>query len=121
MNNVNHYQNPRDCRYEPVWVDAEKATEEKGYPHPGSYVTFDNNSTLHFQYGHPGEVGDNGVHVTEVLDMLIERLKVFQSPRHPMSTRETAVAITKLQEARMWIEERKRDRGKRGVFQTDKA
>lgn len=106
----------------PMIVTPEEATENKGYPHPGSVIKLpDMGGLIHLQYGHPGEVGRNGCFTTDVIQGLIDNLNVYQSHGHPMRTRETALAITKLEEALHWIEARKRDRGARGVHQTDKA
>lgn len=57
-----------------------------------------------------------GVMVENVLSLWIARLGELNVGH--LRSRETAVAITKLQEALMWIEERKRDRIKRKVIGT---
>ena len=116
---------------DPFFVPSKQATHEKGYPHPGSFIEIFLNPgdecddrravEIHFQYGHPQEVGRNGIFIDQVIDALADHLSVFQEPGHPMRSRETAVAITKLQEASMWIRERKRNRDRRGVLNTDKA
>lgn len=103
-------------------VNSEQATSEKGYPHPGSFIALpDFGGMIHLQYGHPQEVGRNGCFTVDVIQGLIDNLSVYQSPGHPMRTRETACALTKLEEALMWINRRKQDRDQRGVLQTDKA
>jgi len=102
-------------------VTAEKATEEKGYSHPGSVIQLpDGGGEIHLQYGHPDSVGRNGCFTVDVIQSLIDNLSVYQQHGHPMRTRETACAITKLEEALMWIERRKSRRKDRGVHQTDK-
>lgn len=62
----------------------------------------------------PGELVTvmDGTTNEEVLKMLIHRLGC-QSTKFP--SRETAIAITKIEEALMWLEKRTRDRSARGV------
>lgn len=50
-----------------------------------------------------------------VLEMMIDRLK-FQNNKLP--NRETSIAITKIEEALMWLEKRINDRKNRGVYNT---
>lgn len=104
-----------------IQATAEEATKEKGYPHPGSAIVLpDGGGTIHLQYGHRPEVGTNGCFTTDVIEALMDHLSVYQERGHPMATRETACAITKLEEALMWIERRKNKRKARGVHETDK-
>jgi hypothetical protein len=51
------------------------------------------------------------------VDFVIELHQHYQTL---IPCRETAIVITKLEEARLWMEKRKMDREKRGVLQTDK-
>lgn len=112
----------RPEKKDPPFVDAYEATKQKGYPHPGSYIDLPNEGgTIHLQFGHPDEVGVNGCFTTDIIQGLIDNLSVYQSHGHPMRTRETACAITKLEEALMWINRRKDLRKAAGVHQTDKA
>lgn len=55
----------------------------------------------------------NGVFVESLLHVCIERLTHVNVG--PLATRETALAITKLQEATMWLEKRSNDRKARLV------
>ncbi len=64
-----------------------------------------------------------GVFVEDVLEVLIHRLKAVNIGT--LSSRETSITITKLdeartklEEARMWLDERKKDRTNRGVLGT---
>lgn len=58
--------------------------------------------------------------ITEsMLSMLIAHLKQLNTGE--LANGETSLAITKLQEALFWLEERKRDRKSRGVYGTKKA
>lgn len=63
---------------------------------------------IKFQKGAVLENGVNGAQIEDVIEVLIERLQEFQKGK--FSCRENALAITKLQEARMWLEERTRNR-----------
>lgn len=103
-------------------ISPEKATDIKGYPHPGSVIAIPSRGgEIFIQFGHPQDVGRNGAFIPEVLTAIIDHLKVYQEPGHPLASRETALAITKLEESRMWLEERRRDRERRQVLWTDKA
>ena len=73
---------------------------------------------IRFQDGHPGEVGYNGILDSALLAVLIDRLKGFQSG--PFSSREGAIALTKLEEALLWMDKRVANRTAQGVMNTDK-
>lgn len=68
---------------------------------------------ISFQNGPIAEAGLNGVSNEALLAIVEDRLLGFQSG--PYSCRENAVALTKLQEAMMWLQKRTRDRMARGV------
>lgn len=70
-------------------------------------------SVVLFQNGPINEVGVNGLTHEALLAILIDRLECFQSG--PYACRENALALTKLQEAQMWLLERTRGRMVRGV------
>jgi hypothetical protein len=55
---------------------------------------------------------DHGTTLEEMLRVCIARLKELNER---FSCRENAIAITKMQEALMWLNERTRERRKRGV------
>lgn len=57
--------------------------------------------TLLFQNGPIPEKGVNGITQEALLAVLIDRLQSFQSG--PYACRENAIALTKLQEAQMWL------------------
>ena len=61
----------------------------------------------------------NGVLDTEILQALIDRLQGFQ--KGPMGCRETALAITNLEQAIHWLQHRQLDRQARAVRFTDEA
>ena len=73
---------------------------------------------VQFQNGPIAEHGVNGVSQEALLAIVEDRLIGFQSG--PYANRENAVALTKIQEAMMWLQKRTRDRMARGVEGTSK-
>lgn len=83
------------------------------------YVRHDKNS-LSFTLQN-GPVKENGINGCQV-DTLIEAAKVIiEGLNKQFPCRENAMVITKLDEALMWSEKRKKDREKRNVEGTSKA
>jgi len=72
-----------------------------------------NQVNLLFQNGPIPEKGVNGITHEVLLAILIDRLQGFQDG--PFRCRENALALTKLEEAQMWLQKRTRDRMSRGV------
>jgi len=70
-----------------------------------------------FQNGPILEAGANGISNEALLAIVEDRLLGFQSG--PFACRENAIALTKLQEAMMWLLKRTRDRMVRGVEGTN--
>lgn len=68
---------------------------------------------IQFQKGPIKEVGVNGLMNEDLIVMVIDRLQSFQESEY--KCRENAVAITKLEEALMWLRKRTQDREDRGV------
>ena len=68
---------------------------------------------IHFQQGPIKEFGVNGVANEDLLLMVATRLQMFQDS--PYKCRENAIAITKLEEAVMWLRKRTMDREERNV------
>ena len=68
---------------------------------------------LAFQNGPIPETGVNGITQEVLLEIVIDRLRSFQSG--PYACRENALALTKLEEAQMWLLQRTRARMDRGV------
>ena len=66
-----------------------------------------------FQNGTLPEVGVNGVTLESLIAICIDQLQQFQEGA--FRSRENACAITKLEEAAMWLEKRTRNRQARGV------
>jgi len=71
---------------------------------------------IHFQEGPIKEKGVNGINNEDAIVMVIRRLQGFQDS--PFSCRENAMAITKLEEALMWLRKRTMNREKREVVGT---
>lgn len=70
---------------------------------------------LQFQKGARGAEGSvNGLADQELLEVVRDRLKGFQSG--PFACRENALALTKIEEALMWLNMRTEDRIARGVL-----
>ena len=71
-----------------------------------------NSIKFRIQYGPIKEVGLNGVQI----DQLISTAKIIiEGLNGKFACRENSIAITKLEEALMWLEKRKKNREKRGV------
>lgn len=71
-----------------------------------------------FQNGPIPEKGVNGVTQEVLLEICADRLRSFQSG--PYACRENALALTKIEEAQMWLQKRTRDRMARNVEGTHK-
>lgn len=71
---------------------------------------------IHFQEGPIKEKGVNGINNEDAIVMVIRRLQGFQDS--PFSCRENAMAITKLEEALLWLRKRTMAREKREVVGT---
>ena len=74
---------------------------------------------VNFQEGPIKENGVNGVANEDLLGMVLCRLEGFQNSEY--KCRENAVAITKIEEALMWLRKRTNSRVKRGVEGTSKV
>ncbi len=74
---------------------------------------------IEFQNGPIAEAGVNGLTHEVLLAILIDRLQGFQ--KGPFAGRDNAVALTKLEEAAMWLAKRTRERMARGVEGTHKV
>lgn len=68
---------------------------------------------IHFQQGPIKECGVNGVCNEDLLLMVVCRLRAFNQGE--FSCRENSMAITKIEEAVMWLRKRTADREARGV------
>ncbi len=72
---------------------------------------------IRFQDGPIAEAGVNGISGEALLAIVEDRLIGFQAGQY--ACRENAVALTKIQEAMMWLQKRTLDRVKRGVEGTN--
>jgi hypothetical protein len=68
---------------------------------------------IRFQDGPIKEDGVNGAQIEDFIGIMIDRLNQFQNSE--FRCRENACAITKLEEALMWLNKRTQDRKLRGV------
>lgn len=68
---------------------------------------------IKFQCGVIPEHGVNGTTIERVIDLLVARLEGFQ--KGDFRCRENALAITNLEQARLWLNERTRKRKAEGV------
>ena len=74
-------------------------------------------ATVLFQNGPINEVGVNGITQEALLAIVADRLRSFQSG--PFSCRENAIALTKIEEAMHWLQQRTIARMRRGVEGTN--
>lgn len=94
------------------WDEFDKLRDE----YPINITKRMNTISFRLQNGPIKEVGANGCQV----DTMIEAAKlIIESLNKQYPCHENAVAITKLDEALMWLEKRKKDREKRGVEGTN--
>ena len=84
------------------------------------YQNVSGSSTLiSFQNGPIAEVGVNGLTQEALLAIVADRLRSFQSG--PFSCRENDLALTKIEEAMHWLQQRTIARMRRGVEGTNKV
>lgn len=95
-------------------ADENPATEESVKHEPDDDVA---RIWVVFQNGPIGEVGVNGITQEALLAIVIDRLRSFQAG--PFSCRENAIALTKCEEALLWLKKRTLDRMARGVEGTN--
>ena len=72
---------------------------------------------IKFQAGPLQERGVNGCSIEDVIDVLVTRLEGFQ--KGPFRCRENALAITNLEQGKLWLLERTRKRQGQGVEGTN--
>lgn len=68
---------------------------------------------IKFQEGPIKEYGINGCHNEDLIAIVIDRLQNFQESS--FACRENAIAITKLEEALLWLGKRTQDRRNKGI------
>lgn len=96
--------------------------DERVYNAPHHFTVFDIEgkelAAIDFQEGPIKECGINGVCNEDVICMVVERLECFQDSK--FKCRENAIAITKLEEALLWLRKRTMRReaeGKEGTHE----
>ena len=85
-----------------------------GFEHNGLVI-----GDIYFQKGGIQEVGINGLTNEALLAVVEHRLECFQKEK--FACRENAIALTKIQEAMMWLQKRTNDRIKRNVEGTQQV
>ena len=90
-----------------------KAVEPSLNPPAPVRIAPDQAVRFHFKNGPIAEEGVNGVSGEALLAVVADRLECFQKGAY--ACRENAIALTKIQEAMMWLQKRTRDRMSRGV------
>lgn len=96
-------------RYEITGFDTEGNPSNAVNGYKASY----SRELVLFQNGPIKEAGVNGVTQEALLAIVIDRLRSFQAG--PFACRENAIALTKTEEALMWLQRRTIARIKRGV------
>jgi hypothetical protein len=112
------------AKYTEVWHEN---PEDMQYNAPHNFVVWaatDKERTkmladIHFQEGPIKECGVNGVCNEDLIAMVICRLEHFQKSQ--FACRDNAIAITKLEEALLWLRKRTMGRENRGVEGTNKV
>ena len=83
-------------------------------PAEGEEIELDNPyAKVKFQKGPVKENGVNGCHNEDLIAIVIDRLEHLNQGQ--FACRENSIAITKLEEALLWLNKRTQDRVKRGV------
>ena len=88
-------------------------TDQSGNPGSLSVTRQGEFGVVRFQNGPVNEAGVNGCADEDLIAIVIHRLACFQSG--PYSCRENALALTKLEEAMHWLNQRTASRQKRSV------
>jgi len=101
------------CLDEPGAGGACHEYEVRAVPLPGSFGDTDVFARVSFQNGPIKENGVNGCHQEDLLAIVVDRLQCFQ--KGEFACRENAMALTKIEEALMWLRKRTQDRIDRGV------
>ena len=95
------------------------STSNPSDPFVERYGKGSDHSTVLFQNGPIGEVGVNGVTQEALLTIVLDRLRSFQEGQYRCKA--NACAITHIEEALHWLQQRTIERMRRGVEGTHKA
>ena len=102
------------------WYKAVNNTDEEGNPSGGSAEGI--GVKIEWQNGPLGRGEErkepNGAFVETIIDIARQRIQYYQNSK--FSCRENAIAITKLEEALLWLTKRTADREARDVEGTHK-
>jgi len=97
--------------------DCVLGNDKNGIGHPEGGFVRGTGLSIEWQKGPLGRGADrkkpNGAFVETVIAAAKQRIEFYQTTE--FSCRENAIAITKLDEALMWLDKRTRDREERGV------
>ncbi len=108
-----YHEEPQEMNYNaPHNFKVIQAFQQEGWPQAIL-------AEIHFQEGPIKECGVNGVCNEDLIAMVITRLEHFQ--KSEFSCRENALAITKLEEALLWLRKRTMGREKRNIEGTHKV
>ena len=100
-----------------IQYDANEDTGSVSYKaEPDGFVRFVVLEQIHFQHGPVKENGYNGIQNEDVIELLLLRMKALNE-RQPC--RENSLAITKLEEALLWLQRRTALRQTQGVEGTE--
>lgn len=107
-------------KYTEVYHEPEDEMQY-GAPHNFSVYSKDGDflGGVNFQEGPIKEAGINGVMNEDLIAMIITRLQHFQKTE--FACRENALAITKLEEALLWLRKRTMKREMKGIEGTHKV
>lgn len=113
-----HIINPVNDR---LWIEVVDEPGAGGANH--EYVVGDKDENMaklqiSFQNGPINERGVNGITQEVLLEIVADRLRSFQAG--PFACRENALALTKIEEAQHWLQQRTLARMRRGVEGTNK-
>jgi hypothetical protein len=97
-------------RYEVTGFDT---SSNKSHTDKDGYSASYSRSIILFQNGPIAEVGVNGLTQEALLAIVADRLRSFQTG--PFACRENALALTKIEEAMHWLQQRTIARMRRGV------
>jgi len=97
-------------RYEITGFDTGKNASAED---PQGFKSSFSKQVILFQNGPIAETGVNGLTQEVLLEIVADRLRSFQSG--PFACRENALALTKIEEAQMWLHSRTLKRMQRGV------
>ena len=101
-----------------IKIEVTDEPGQGGANHEYRITTGETVTAVSFQNGPIAENGVNGLTQEALLAIVADRLRSFQSG--PFSCRENALALTKIEEASHWLQQRTISRMRRGVEGTNK-